>query len=174
MKTITHQDVISRDNIHIYEYAININGIRSLEFCAIFLFAIAALIYPFTDFDPWYWAIVPIVLGIAGIFVLIITQYWRIFAKKAFLAYDDEFLFVSNDRNKAYAIPWNVLDVKNSGLADPKSGANLKMSIDGETVRVRLFTPFVCIPKFDVCLATILTHIQENEKKKNAALNGKK
>ena len=116
------------------------------------------------QFDPWGWIIVSVVFAMAGIAILIIAQYWRLFAKRAILAYDNANLYVGNDRNHIRSIPWASLDVESAGLKDPKSGADLKMTIDGESVRVRLFTAFVCIPHFDEVLAVILTHIQENAK----------
>lgn len=169
MESFSHQDVVARDNIRIFEYALNSAGIKTLEFGAFFLFAVAALVYPLTHFDPWGWMIVPAVLGIAGIGLVIAAQYWRIFAKNAFIAFDDDYFFVSNDKNRAAAIPWTEIGIESAGLKDPKAGANFKMHIGNQTVRVRLFTPFVCIPRFDSVLAVILTHIKENEDNRKAA-----
>ncbi len=164
METLTFRDIAKRENVKTCDYVLNTNGIRSLEFGAFFLFVIAAGIYPATQFDPWGWIIVSVVFAMAGIAILIIAQYWRLFAKRAILAYDNANLYVGNDRNHIRSIPWASLDVESAGLKDPKSGADLKMTIDGESVRVRLFTAFVCIPHFDEVLAVILTHIQENAK----------
>lgn len=171
MEFLTYQDVTSRDNIQVFDYVLNTSGIKSLEFGAFFLFVIAASIYPATMFEPWAWLVVSIVLGIAGIAILAFAQYWRIFAKRAVLAYDDVHLFVGSDKRRIRAIPWSSLDIESAGLKDPKSGADLKMTLGNTSVRVRLFTPFVCIPHFDNVLAVILTHIQENAK---AAQKGEK
>ena len=84
---------------------------------------------------------------------------------------DDVHLFVGSDKRRIRAIPWSSLDIESAGLKDPKSGADLKMTLGNTSVRVRLFTPFVCIPHFDNVLAVILTHIQENAK---AAQKGEK
>ena len=106
-----------------------------------------------------------IVLSITAMIALSVAQYWRSFAKKALLAYDDEFLFVGNDPNRIVCIPWEKLTLQNSGLAEPGKGANIRMNIDGENVPVRLYTPVVCIPQFETVLHTILTHIKTNSGK---------
>ena len=115
-----------------------------------------------THFDPWYWMIPPIILSVLGIVLIIAAQYWRSFVKNAFIAYDNDYLFVTDDRNKARMIPWKILDLHNTGLAAPGKGADLVFNIDGEKFPVRLFTPIVCIPQFQAVLSAILTHIKEN------------
>ena len=161
----TQKEVFERDDIHIHQYTLNPSGVRMMEFGALFVFAIAVIIYPMTHFDPWYWMIPPIILSVFGIVLLIAAQYWRSFVKNAFIAYDDEYLFVTDDRNQARVIPWNKLDLQNTGLAAPGKGADLVFNIDGEKFPVRLFTPIVCIPQFQAVLSAILTHIKENSGK---------
>ncbi len=161
---MTEKEVYSRNDIHIFHYSINAAGMKVIEFGAIFLLVIAVLIYPFTHFDPPAWKIVPLVLAPIAIVLFAVAQHWRRFAKRAFIAYDDEFLFVGNNPNAVDAIPWSKLNIKNSGLADPNAGANILMQFEDSKVRLRLFTPLVCIPDFQTVLYTILTHINENEK----------
>ena len=91
LKTITQKEVFARDDVHIFNYALNTAGIKALEFGALFIIAIGVAIYPATHFDPPAWMIVPIVLSIAGILALAVGQYWRGFVKKALIAYDDEY-----------------------------------------------------------------------------------
>lgn len=164
MKTLTRKEVYTRDNIHIYEYVLS-PGVRMLEFGAFFLFVIAVSVYPFTHFDPKIWMIAPIILSIGGIAALSVAQYWRSFAKKAYIAYDDAFLIVGYRPEKALCIPWEKLNVQSAGLSDEKAGMDLRMQIDEEIVHLRLFTNFVCIPDFQNVLCTILTHVRENEQK---------
>ncbi len=161
---MTEKEVVIRNDIHIFHYSINASGMKVIEFGAIFLLVIAVIVYPFTHFDPPAWKIVPLILSPIAIVLFGMAQHWRRFAKKAFLAYDDEFLFVGNNPGAVDCIPWAKLNVKNSGLADPNAGANILMNIEGNKIRLRLFTPLVCIPDFQTVLYTILTHINENEK----------
>lgn len=170
LKKMSQKEIMARDDIHIFSYILNITGVRTLEFGALFLFCMAVLVYPTTHFDPPVWMAVPVVLSVLGIAALSYAQYWRIFAKKAILAYDDEFLFVGSNPNCVACVPWEKLDIENSGLADPRSGANTLIQLDGEKVSLKLYTNFVCIPQFENVLFTILTHIKENtapEKKKS-------
>lgn len=165
MKRLSQKEIFARDNVHIYSYSLNQKGIRLMEMGSLFLFVIAASIYPFTHFEPRAWMIAPVILTIAGFILLVVAQKWRRFAQQAFLAYDDTFLFIGNNPNAAICIPWEKLTVKSSGLANENSGANLKMIIDDEPVNVRLFTNAVCIPEFEAVLYTILTHVKTNELK---------
>ena len=169
MQKMTEKEVYSRNDIHIFHYQLNLSGIKVMEFGAIFLLVIAVVIYPFTHFDPPAWKIAPLILTPIAIFLFAVTQHWRRFAKKAFVAYDEECLFVGNDPKAVDCIPWSKIDVKNSGLADPNAGANILMKIEGSDIRLRLFTNFVCIPEFQTVLYTILTHINDNEKAKKKA-----
>ena len=162
LKRMTQKEVMARDDIHSYSYVLNTTGVKTLEFGALFLICMAVAVYPATHFDPVYWMIAPVILSMAGIVALAVAQFWRGFAKKAILAYDDEFLFVGEDTNKVACIPWKMLDIHNSGLADPKQGASMVMKLDGERIPVRLYTNFVCIPQFENILYTILSHIKEN------------
>ncbi len=168
LKRMTQKEVFARDDIHVFEYAVNDLGIRIMEFGSLFLLVLAAMIYPLTHFEPQFWMIAPIVLLVAAVGLYIAARYWRSYAKKAVLAYDDEFLFVGNDPKAVACIPWEIVDVHNTGLAKPKSGADLKMCFDGEKVRLRLFTTVVCIPQFETVLYTILNHVNENQKKGKA------
>ena len=166
LKKITQKDVVGRDDIHIFSYVLNSSGVKALEFGALFLLLIAVLVYPATHFESIAWMIVTVVLSLVAMIALSVAQYWRTFAKKALLAYDDEFLFVGNDPNRIVCIPWNILNIQNSGLAEPGKGANIVMNLEGEKVTVRLYTNVVCIPQFETILQTILTHIKENAQKK--------
>ena len=160
----TQKEVFERDDIHIFQYTLNPTGVRMMEFGSLFLFTIAVLIYPMTHFEPRFWMIPPIILAALGIYLLIVAQYWRAFAKSGFIAYDKDYLFISDDKNKARMIPWNILDLQNTGLAAPGKGADLKFNIDGEKFPVRLFSPVVCIPQFKEVLSAILPHIKDNTK----------
>ena len=137
-------------------------GLKMMEFGALFLLAIGVAIYPFTHFDPPAWMAVPIVMAILAILLFANAWKWRSYAKKAYVAYDDECLIVANDPEAAVCIPWNVLTVQNSGLSAPGSGADIEMHIDGEAVRLRLFTNVVCIPQYQTVLYVILDHIKKN------------
>ena len=70
---------------------------------------------------------------------------------------------VCNHAKKAVCVPWSKIDLKSSGFADPKAGANLNMNIDGRKIRVLLYSGFACIPNFDNVMHALLTHIKENE-----------
>lgn len=168
MKILTHQEVIQRDDIHIFTYSLNSMGLKILDFGALFLLLIAAAVYPFTNFDPVYWMIAPVIFGIGGIAALVTAHYWRSYARKAFLAYDDEYLFVGYNANKVSCVPWTALDIHNSGLAAPGKGANFVIQLEGEKIPVRLFHPLVCIPQFETVLRTILKHIKINEEQNKA------
>lgn len=162
------KEILARDNVHTFQYSMNMAGVKSLEFCALFLLVVGVSVYPFTHFDPPAWMIMPIVVGIGAIAVFLVAQFWRSFAKSAFVAYDDEFLFVGDRHENAVCIPWNVVDVHNTGLAEPGKGADLKMNFDGEKVRLILFSPIVCIPQFETVLHTILEHIKDNQPAKKS------
>lgn len=164
MKILTQEEVVQRDNIHIFTYTLNVTALKMLDFGALFLLMMAACVYPFTHFDPVGWMIAPVILGVGAVISLIVAQYWRKYAQKAFLAYDDEYFFVGSGADKVSCVPWDKLDIHNSGLAAPGKGANFVINIDGDKVPVRLFSTVVCIPQFETVLRTILKHIQANEK----------
>ncbi|MBQ1924632.1 MAG: hypothetical protein II180_00770 [Proteobacteria bacterium] len=166
MLRMTEKEILSRDNMHMFQYSLNVAGIKTMDFGVVFLLCLAVLIYPFTHFDPPAWMAAPIVLALIAITVLIYSQKWRRFAKKAFVAYDNEYLFVCNGESQAHAISWDALDLDNTGLKDPKAGANLMLSLEGKKIPLRLYTGIVCIREFETVLYTMLEHIQKNEKDK--------
>lgn len=168
MKILTQPEVVQRDDIHIFTYCVNTTALKMLDFGALFMMLMAAAVYPFTHFDPMAWMIAPIVLTIAAIISLVTAQYWRNYAKKAFLAYDDEYFFVGYHTDKVNCIPWNKLNIQNSGLAAPGKGANFVITIDDTKVPVVLFSTLVGIPQFETVLRTILTHIQANAEKSSS------
>lgn len=165
LKRMTEREVFAREDIHIFQYTTNIGGLKIMEFGALFLLVIAVLIYPFTHFDPPIWMIAPVILTAASFILFGISFKWRKFARKAYVAYDDEYLFIGNEPEKTACIPWESLDVHNTGLDQPKAGADLIIKLEGEEVELRLFTNVVCIPQFETILRTILQHIQNNQKK---------
>ena len=137
-------------------------GLKMMEFGALFLLAVGVAVYPFTHFDPPAWMAVPIVMAVLAIALFANAWRWRRYANQAYVAYDDEFLIVANEPEAAVCIPWGVLTIENSGLSAPNAGADILMHIDGEEVRLRLFTHVVCIPQFQTVLYTILDHIKKN------------
>ncbi|MBR4986101.1 MAG: hypothetical protein IKY83_10220 [Proteobacteria bacterium] len=164
MLRMTEKEIVSRDNLHLYQYSINVAGIKAMDFGVVFLLCLALIVYPMTKFDPPIWLAVPIVLACIALTVLFFAQKWRRFTQKAFVAFDDEYLFICNGEPKAAAIPWDVLTLENTGLKDPKAGANLMLAIDGQKIPLRLFTGIVCIREFETVLYAILEHIQKNAK----------
>lgn len=168
MKIIDKKSVLLRDQLTVYDYSLNIKAIKMFELGAFFLLAIAALVYPITGFDPPLWAVAPIVLGILATAVFSFTQYWRAFAKKAFVAYDKDELFITTGGNRAMCIAWKDLDIDNSGLSNPESGGILLMKLGTKTIKLRLFSAFVCIPRFEEVLKVMLQNIKKNHEAKEA------
>ena len=168
MLRMTEKEILARDNMHMFQYSLNIAGIKTMDFGVVFLLCIAVVIYPFTHFDPPIWMAAPVVLAAGAFIVLFFSQKWRRFAKKAFVAYDEEYLFVCNGESDAAAISWDALTLDNTGLKDPKAGSNLLLTIENNKIPLRLYTSIVCIHEFETILYTVLEHIQKNEKKGSA------
>lgn len=159
----TQEEILSEEDVQVFHYSTNTLGLKVMEFGALFLLVMACLIYPFTHFDPKAWMIAPIILAVASIVIFGKAQKWRRFARTAIIAYDDEYLYIGHNPKETACIPWNVLDVHNTGLDKKGAGADLTMNIEGESVRLILFTNVVCIPEFESVLRTILEHIKENQ-----------
>ena len=166
MQFKSQEEILAKGNVQVFHYSTNTLGLKVMEFGALFLLVMACIVYPFTHFDPKAWMIAPIVLAAASLFIFGKAQKWRRFARTAIVAYDDEFLYIGDNPKKTACIPWNVLDVHNTGLDKEGAGADLMMYIDGEPVRLILFTNVVCIPEFETVLRTMLEHIKENQNKK--------
>ncbi|MFA5625623.1 MAG: hypothetical protein WC966_11310 [Bradymonadales bacterium] len=163
MEEISLAELTKQDNIEKFDYTPNLNGMRFLEFLALFFCMIAALVYPVTYFDPRPWMIAPIVLGGAAIALFSVVQYWRRYAKKSYVAYDDDYLYVVN-MGRATRIAWERLNLENSGIAKTKERAGVfTLQIDDKKLILRLFSSFVWLAKFQDVLGTMLTHIQKNE-----------
>lgn len=169
LKRLTQKEVFARDDIHIFQYSTNMNGLKMMDFGALFLLAVGAAIYPLTHFDPAIWMAVPVVMAVFGFTLFGISWHWRRYAKTAYVAYDDEYLIVANDPESAVCIPWSELTLENSGLADPNAGADIRIHVQDETVQLRLFTNLVCIPQFQTVLYTILDHIKQNQGEASSA-----
>lgn len=164
MEDIDLLQIKTRSDLERFNYTPNYNGMRFLEFLALFLCLIAALVYPVTYFEPKAWMIAPIILGLVAIGLFSLVQYWRRYARVSFIAYDKEYLYLVN-MGRAKRVRWALLTLQNSGIASNNERAGVFcIQIDGQKVILRLFSSFVWLAQFQEVLGTVLTHIQANSK----------
>lgn len=165
MQVKSQEEIMAKGDVQVFHYSTNTLGLKVMEFGALFLLVMACIVYPFTHFEPKVWMIAPIVFAAASIYIFGKAQKWRRFARTAIVAYDNEYLYIGANPKETSCIPWNVLDVHNTGLDKEGAGADLMMHIEGKSIRLILFTNVVCIPEFETVLRTMLEHIKENQDK---------
>lgn len=165
---ISRKEVFETDGVAIFYYALNQRAIKMFEFGAFFLLIVATLIYPVTQFEPRPWMAATLGLAVAATAAFATARYWRMFVSTEFIAWDKDHFYVTQGHKGVAVIPWNVLNLDNTGLKDPTSGSvlNVHVSPHDPIVKLRLVAGFIIIDKFQNVLATILTHIKQNMENK--------
>lgn len=160
----SRKEVYETNDVIVFSYSLNERAIRMFEFGAFFLLIIASFIYPVTHFEPRQWMAGALALAIAATAAFCTARYWRMFVTTEFIGWDKDNFYVTQGRKGVAVIPWNVLDLNNTGLKDPTSGSvlNIHVSPQEPIVKLRLVSGFIIVDKFQNVLATILTHIKLN------------
>ena len=163
----SRKEVYETDGVTIFSYSLNQRAVKMFEFGAFFLLIVATLIAPLTNFEPRQWMAVALALALAATAAFCTARYWRMFATTEFIGWDEDNFYVTQGRKGVAVIPWNVLDLNNTGLKDPTSGSvlNIHLSPEEPIIKLRLVAGFIIVQKFQTVLATILTHIKQNMEK---------
>ena len=160
----SRKEVFETDGVAIFSYSLNQRAVKMFEFGAFFLLIVAMLIAFITHFEPRQWMAAALALSLAATAAFCTAKYWRTFATTEFVGWDQDNFYVTQGRKGVAVIPWNVLDLNNTGLKDPTAGSvlNIHISPDDPIIKLRLVAGFIIVQKFQTVLATILTHIKQN------------
>jgi len=164
MQTLPPKTVLERKDLSVFRYDLNVRAVKLFEVGSLFLLGLAALVYPLTHFEPRQWIVAPVVLGALGMAMFCVSQYWRAFAKHAFVAFDRDHLYVATHSRRAHAMAWRDFDLDNSGLKAPDAEGILTMRFGSQRIKLYLVGGFVHIPQFQTILGTLLSHIRDNLK----------
>ena len=163
MQFITQKDLDGNEDLKIHRYLHNVNVSKVLIMLIVFLAFIAALVYPFSHFEPRQWMLLPIALALICIYIYYIVYKWRNFAARAYVAYDKEYLYIANKPNRICKIKWDEMTSQNMGFHNEEDAGILHIQIDGQKTDCYLVSSFVMLNELQDLMAEMLTHIKENK-----------
>lgn len=153
-----------------FKYTPNSRGFIFLQICAALLFIIAFTVYLITHFEPLYWGLPSLGLAGCGIYLIFLSVYWSLFARKSGVGFDKSFLYIVR-LNSVDRVAWRHLSAEAAGFNEQHENGDhgtLNMTIEGKKVQLKLFNPFVWVDDFPTFLVELLSQIKSNETAESA------